>query len=214
MQAVFNWREMRKRGLSSGFEELAEKGRGFVGEDAGRDGQAVIHTRMVEDGEAGANCAALGIVRTVDEAIDPGLEHCARAHRAGLDSDVESESRETMIPHSRCGCAQGDYFRVRGRVAVCDGTIAGAREDIFPPTMTQPTGTSPFCAARRASASASRMYSSSRATCSAVSLASFIAHQNNMGVSPRIAARSIRVRARDRLLEKVRRCAFDAFITG
>lgn len=124
---------MRKRGLSSGFEELAEKGRGFVGEDAGRDGQAVIHTRMIEDGEAGANCAALGIVRTVDEAIDPGLEHCARAHRAGLDSDVESESRETMIPHSRCGCAQGDYFRVRGRVAVCDGTIAGAREDIFSP---------------------------------------------------------------------------------
>ena len=91
----------------------------------------MIHGGTIKYSEAGANRAALEVICAVNEAVDAGLKHCASAHRAGFDGDVKSDSSETVISHSRGGCAQRDDFSVRRGIAVRDGAISGARNDAF-----------------------------------------------------------------------------------
>ncbi len=103
--------------------------RGFIGENAGGDFDAVVELRMVEDGETGADGAAFHVICAVDEAGDARLDHSPGAHGAGLDGDVESRVEEAVIFDFLRGGAEGDDFGVGGGVAIGDGTVAGAGDD-------------------------------------------------------------------------------------
>jgi hypothetical protein len=89
----------------------------------------MVEVRVREDLEAGADGAALGVVSTVDEARDTGLDDGACAHGAGLDGDVEDGVGEAIITKAASGFAKNDDFSVGGRVAIANGAIAGASED-------------------------------------------------------------------------------------
>jgi hypothetical protein len=112
-----------------GEEGLEEKGAIF-GEDAGRDFDLMVEAGVGQDFEAGADGAALGVVGAVDEAWHAGLNHGAGAHAARLNGDVERDAGEAIIAEEACGFAKDDNFRVGGGVAVADGTVAGASEDL------------------------------------------------------------------------------------
>lgn len=75
--------------------------------------------------ETGAGSAPLRIIGSVHEARDPGLNHCASTHDAGLERHENCGTRETMITYHLSSGTQSNYFRVSGRIAIPDGTIAG-----------------------------------------------------------------------------------------
>lgn len=89
----------------------------------------MIHARMIENREAGADRAAFGIVRAIDEALNASLHHRAGAHRARLDGDVYRRARETIIPHGFCRSAERDHFRVRRRIAIGNRAVGCAGDD-------------------------------------------------------------------------------------
>jgi hypothetical protein len=89
----------------------------------------MIDRGMVEDAEAGPDCATLGFVAPIHYAKNPGLDDCAGAHGAGLNRDVQGGSEDAVIPDG-LGCrAQRQDFSVRCRVARRNRAIASTGED-------------------------------------------------------------------------------------
>src|SRR5712664_3166260 len=104
------------RGLTARSEERLDDGGAVGGEDAGGDFNLMVEARVGKDLEAGADGAAFGIVGTVDEARDAGLDDGARAHAAGFDGDIECGTSEAVVAKKAGGFAQGDDFGVGGGV--------------------------------------------------------------------------------------------------
>jgi hypothetical protein len=115
--------------LALGGEKILQQCGGFVGEDSGGDFDAVVDLRVVEDGEAGPDGAAFGVVGAIEEAGDARLDHGAGAHGAGFNGDVESGIEEAVIFHLLGGSSEGHDFGVCGGVAVGNGAIAGTDDD-------------------------------------------------------------------------------------
>ena len=63
----------------------------------------VVKARIGKNFEAGADGAALGVVGAVDEAGNAGLNDCASAHAAGLDSDVQRGVRKAVVAEETRG---------------------------------------------------------------------------------------------------------------
>ena len=109
---------------------MAEEGGGGVCQDAGADFDAVVELRVVEDGEAGADGAAFGVIGAVDKAGDASLNHSAGAHRAGLNGDVQGGVEEPVVAEAEGRFAEGDDFGVGCGVGIGDGAIAGVGDDV------------------------------------------------------------------------------------
>lgn len=116
---------------STGGEEILQQGHGFVGADTFGDVNTMIGAVVAEDFEAGMDRAALGLVRSINQAGDAGLQHCAGAHGAGFDGDVKSSAEQAVIAEAEGGVTEGENFGMRGGIAVSDGPISGARDDFF-----------------------------------------------------------------------------------
>ena len=99
------------------------------GENPGRNFDLMVEARVGKDLEAGACRAAFGIVRSINKAWYPRLNHRSRAHAAGFDSDVQGCARQPVIVHNSRGLPKNDDFRVGRRVAIANRTVAGARDD-------------------------------------------------------------------------------------
>jgi hypothetical protein len=68
---------------------------------------------MIQQLHYGVDSSGFGIVGAVDQALDAGMHHGARAHSAGLNGDEQLAVSETVIPDAGTGLAQGDDFGVR-----------------------------------------------------------------------------------------------------
>lgn len=111
-------------------EERLDYG-GAVGcQDARGDFHLMVEARVGEDFEAGSDGAAFGVVSTVDEARDAGMDDGAGAHAAGLDGDVEGGVREAVVAEEASGFAESDDLSVRSGVTIADGTVAGTDENL------------------------------------------------------------------------------------
>src|SRR6185437_9477794 len=170
--------------LPPGGEECLQQRGGFIGANACRDFDAVVDSRMLEDGEARVHRASLGIVGAVNEPRDARLQNRARTHRARLDCHVKSGPQQAMIPNRRSGGAQRNHFRMRRGIAIRDRAVGGARNDAFPEPDNAADRHLPSRSAARASSSAIRTYVSSSFDCiyRALFQSPLIEHQNNMGV--------------------------------
>ena len=107
-----------------------EHGGSLRGENACGDFDLVVEARIGKDFEAGAHSAALGVVRSVDEARNARLNDRAGAHAAGLNGDVEGGVREAIVAEESCGFTEDDDFGVGSRVVVANGAVAGTRENL------------------------------------------------------------------------------------
>jgi hypothetical protein len=119
----------RNRSTAFGEERLDDSG-AVGGQDAPVDFHLMVEARVGEDLEAGADGAAFGVVRSVDEAGDAGLDDGTGAHAAGLDGDVEGGIRKAVIAEEAGGFAKNDDFGVGGGVAIADGAVAGTDENL------------------------------------------------------------------------------------
>ena len=121
---------------------MEERGR-CCGEWAAGYLDLVVELGIGEDIKAGAESAALGIVRGIDETGNAGLNDGAGAHGAGLEGDVESGAGEAIVVEETRGFADDDDFGVRGGVIVANGAIAGARQDFILVNKESPDGDLP-----------------------------------------------------------------------
>ncbi len=143
---------------SSARQKTIEGGSAFLRQNPAAHLDTMIERGMVEDPEAGACGAALGIVASVYHAENARLDDCAGTHGAGLNRHVKCGSEDAMISDGPCRRAQRDDFRVRCRVARGDRAIAGAAPGCVPRAQPLRRRAPRRCsAAARASASARRM---------------------------------------------------------
>jgi hypothetical protein len=89
----------------------------------------MVEARVREDFEARADGAAFGIVGSVDETRDAGLDDSARTHTAGLDCHVKSSVRNAVVAEETGAFAKHNYFGVSSRIAVADGAIPRTGEN-------------------------------------------------------------------------------------
>ena len=118
------------RWLAAFGEEGLEEGGAVWGEDAGGDFGLMVEAGVREDLEAGAHGATFGIVAAVHESGDASLNDGTGAHAAGLDGDVEGGVRKAVIAEDAGGLTQDDDLGVGGRVAVANGAVARASDDL------------------------------------------------------------------------------------
>jgi hypothetical protein len=110
-------------------EEGLEDGGAVCCEDTGSDFDLMVEAWIGKNFEARADGSAFGVVRTVYQTRDAGLNDRAGAHAAGLDGDVERCSCEAVISEGARGFAQDDDLGVRRRIAIADGAVCSARHD-------------------------------------------------------------------------------------
>ncbi len=84
-----------------------------------------------EDGKAGTESAAFGIVGGVYEAGDTRLNHGAGTHGAGLQRNVKGGIGQSVIAYELRSFANDDNLRVSRGIIIADRTIAGARKNGF-----------------------------------------------------------------------------------
>jgi len=89
----------------------------------------VIELRVVEHLQRRAAGACLRVARAEDDAPQARMDDRARAHRAGLNCNIQAAAGKAVVPKLPGGAAQGQDFRMRGRIAQVDRTIVGAGED-------------------------------------------------------------------------------------
>jgi hypothetical protein len=119
---------LSRRLFSAAAEEGLDEVHGASGENARGDFYLVIQLRMIEYAEGGFDGTSLGVVGTVDEALDAGVGDGSGAHGAGFDGDKEFAIAEAIIAKSFSGFAKGEDFGVGGRVGVGDRAIGAASD--------------------------------------------------------------------------------------
>lgn len=112
-------------------EEILQQGDGFVGANAFNDIDAMVSAVVAEHFEAGMDRPALGLIRSVDQTRYAGLEHCAGAHRAGLDGDVKTGADKAVIADAPGRVAEHENLSVRGGITMSDSAISSPRDNFF-----------------------------------------------------------------------------------
>jgi hypothetical protein len=131
MRRLQEWPELDAgKQLAALGEEGLDEGGAVGGEDAGGYFGLVVEAGVGEDFKAGADRAGFGVVATVDEARDAGLDDRASTHAARLNCDVKSGGGEAVIAKDAGGFADDGDLGVGGGVGVADGAVAGAGDDL------------------------------------------------------------------------------------
>jgi hypothetical protein len=84
-------------------EEGLEDGGAVCCEDTGSDFDLMVEAWIGKNFEARADGSAFGVVRTVYQTRDAGLNDRAGAHAAGLDGDVKGGLGETIVAEQTRG---------------------------------------------------------------------------------------------------------------
>ena len=121
------------RGLPPHLEKLLEQRRRLGLPDRGIDLRHVMAGRLGKEPHAGIHRAALGIGGAVIQPPDPRKRDCARAHRAGLQRDVEVAVDQPLGPDGLGGLPDRQDFGVRRRIAVGQRPVAGRGDHLVTP---------------------------------------------------------------------------------
>ncbi len=121
-------------------EERLQQGSTILGEHARRNLDAVIQLGGREQFEARTKRASFRIIGAVHQPWDARLHHRACAHAAGFQRNVKSSVGESIISEESRSLADGHNFRVRRRVVIANGAIAGAGEHFVLVSENSPNG--------------------------------------------------------------------------
>jgi hypothetical protein len=84
---------------------------------------------MIDHAENGMNRSSFGIVRSVYEAANAGMNERSRTHYARLNCSKEFAVDQTMITEVSSGFAQGGDLGVSGGIAIDDIAIPASSDD-------------------------------------------------------------------------------------
>jgi len=81
--------------------------------------------------KAGLDGAGFGIRRSINDFLDPGMEHGAHAHNAWLDRDNKDRTWKPVIHAVMSSLAQGKDFGMRGRIMLVNWIVAAPAYDFL-----------------------------------------------------------------------------------
>ncbi len=95
-----------------------------------RDLDLVIEARAGKNFETRAGGPTFGIVGTINETGDAGLDYGTSTHATGFYGDVECRAGHAVIADKACCFTNSDNFGVRRGVAVTNRTVARTGENL------------------------------------------------------------------------------------
>ena len=116
--------------LSSSCEKRLQNRRAFIGQDTRGNLHLVIEARVIEHRKARSHSATLGIVASVHQTRHASLNHAPRAHDARFYRHVQCRPGQPIIAELARTFTQYHHLRVRGRIAIPNGSVAGACDDL------------------------------------------------------------------------------------
>jgi hypothetical protein len=105
----------------------------FVFQHSSRHFNPMIQKLSIANPEARFDCAGPFIRRSVNQSFYSCLNQRSRAHRAGLNRGVDDCSRQPIVAYTLRRLPQGNNLRVRRRIQIGTGSVAGIREDLISP---------------------------------------------------------------------------------
>jgi hypothetical protein len=92
-------------------------------ENAAPDLHSVVQLRMIQHLHHGPNCASLGIVRAVNQALDAGVGQSPGTHCARFNCSKELAVGQSVITHGGTSITQRHNLSMRRGIAVADVAI-------------------------------------------------------------------------------------------
>ena len=89
----------------------------------------MVELRVVQHLDHGMNRAGFGVVGTVNQAFQPGMNYCARTHRTRLNCSKQFTVAEAVVTDGGTGLAQGHDLRVGGGIRVGKITVPAPAND-------------------------------------------------------------------------------------
>jgi len=86
----------------------------------------MIQGWMVKQPHHRMHRTSLGIIRSINQAADARMHHCARAHSARLNCNKEVTTAQAMVAHHACRFPQSDDFGMGGGIGVANVAIEAA----------------------------------------------------------------------------------------
>lgn len=71
-----------------------------------------------------------GVVGAVDQALQPSVYHCSRAHGTRLNCNKQFAVSQTVVTNGSTGFSQGDDLGVRGGIGVVEITVPAPADDL------------------------------------------------------------------------------------
>jgi len=123
-------RERWRSSSPSHLEKFPQQRRSLSLADGRIDFRDVMAGRGCKEPHAGFHRASFGIGRAVIKPPDPRQRDRARAHRTWLQRDVEVAIDQPLCSDDFGRLSDCQDFRVRGRIAVGQGLVAGSRDHL------------------------------------------------------------------------------------
>jgi hypothetical protein len=115
---------------TAGLEKRLQQGGALLGPHTALHHRLVIQPGLSKEVHHRPGCAGLGVGRTKDHALEPGVQHRAAAHGAGFQRHVQGAAVEPVVAQVLGGRAQGRDLGVCGGVVLRDRCIStGADHD-------------------------------------------------------------------------------------
>ena len=90
----------------------------------------VVHLRMIQHLHHRMNGAGFGIVRPINQALDPGMHQGAGAHGARFNCNKQLALSQTMVTNGSTRFTQRNNLGVRCRIRILDVPIPSLPHDI------------------------------------------------------------------------------------
>ena len=113
-------------------EKALQHFRATTGEDASLDLHPVIQLRVIQDLQDRVNRACLGVVCSVDQALDPRVDQSAGTHRARFNCSKQLAVSQTMVADNGTRLVESNDFSMSGGVIVLDIAVPAFRNDFAP----------------------------------------------------------------------------------
>src|SRR5579875_1400360 len=112
------------------FEECTEYCRTFLRQHALSHLKLMIQPRVIHHIQGGATRPSFGIARAENKMPDPRVDHCASAHGARFDCNIQGATLQPVVAQFACRSSQGQNLCVRGRVVQMEGAVVSSRQHL------------------------------------------------------------------------------------
>jgi hypothetical protein len=102
----------------------------FFHEHTGRDLKIMVEPAIPTDPVTGNHTAALGINRSENQPLYPGMNHGRSAHGTGLKGHIEHSSRQTIIIKKTSAKAKRPDFGMSCRITVSPNIVSRPGDDL------------------------------------------------------------------------------------
>jgi hypothetical protein len=123
------WPTANDQRLTTVFKERLQQFGAAACKNSAADFYFVIQLLVIQQLHYRIHCARFGIVRAIDEALDPGVHQRSGAHWARFNCSKQVALGEAVVTDGCTGLTQRDDFGVGGGIVVADIAVPAASDN-------------------------------------------------------------------------------------